>query len=553
MTTTATDLVACVTTTAATVEVVLVDPRSDALAVFGELTPELGSQLAADAWVIGLRALGNARAEARECRLAEIGERLVTDVDAKLEQQFAAHEQAMAAGLARFFDPSDGSVTQRLAEFVADEGALARALDKHIGPHRSVLTETLGRLVGDASPLLRRLSPDGDDSVVKAIEDRLANAVAGSQRELARALDPACDDSPVRRFLVTLRDDLAKADKDRHVQLATALAALDANDETSLISRLFRETQQARTSLLAAINPDAPDSPMAAIRTGIEAGLARHAARQEQVATELREAIARLETRRAQQSRAPSGGLAFEDAVAELVQQAVAEGPYVTEATGASIGAVARCKKGDVVVRFTAESAFDGAAVVFEAKRDAAYTVRTALEELDAARKNRAADVGVFVMAASHAPTGFPRFARHGHNVLVQWDESDPATDVFLRCAVYLGMGLVSRTRAAGDPGDTAAISDLAGRLEAEITRIERMEKLNEGARRANDGLADELRKSRRAVERMVADTQAVLRALHLDVVDETTEANTPIAFRDAPRDGATHSLPTAPPAPVHG
>ncbi|MBL8946895.1 MAG: hypothetical protein JNK45_27235 [Myxococcales bacterium] len=111
----------------------------------------------------------------------------------------------------------------------------------------------------------------------------------------------------------------------------------------------------------------------------------------------------------------------------------------------------------------------------------------------------------------------------------------------------------MSRTRSAGDPGDTAAISDLAGRLEAEITRIERMEKLNEGARRANDGLADELRKSRRAVERMVADTQAVLRALHLDVVDETTEANTPIAFRDAPRDGATHSLPTAPPAPVHG
>jgi hypothetical protein len=41
----------------------------------------------------------------------------------------------------------------------------------------------------------------------------------------------------------------------------------------------------------------------------------------------------------------------------------------------------------------------------------------------DAARKNRNAAAGVFVMARSHASDVFPRFARRGNNVLVVWEE----------------------------------------------------------------------------------------------------------------------------------
>jgi len=432
--TAALDLDLSITVSTDAVDLRVVDTRADALAVFSELTPALQRQLAADAWSIGLRALGNARAQAREARLHEIGDRLLTDLDTKLERQLADHQQSIASALAAFFDPTDGSVSRRLADFVADEGALARQLAKHVGPDHSSLSSTLAGVLGEASPLLRRLATDGDDSIVKAIEDRLANAVAGSQRELTRALDPTCEDGPIRRFLVALRDDLAKADADRHAQLTTAFAALDANEETSLISRLFRETQAARTSLLAAINPDSPESPMAAIKSSLESLLQRNAARQEQLATETREAIARLDTRRTQQSKAPCGGFVFEDAVAELVIATVADGPYVAEPTGASAGSITRCKKGDVVVRFTAESAFDGAAVVFEAKRDGSYTVAQALAELEIARKNRDACAGVFVMAVSHAPIGFPRFARHGNNVLVQSAWSRTRAPHYERC-----------------------------------------------------------------------------------------------------------------------
>jgi hypothetical protein len=531
MTSHTTDLDVRISGTEDTVDVHVLDRRGDALAVFGDLTPELQRQLASDAWAIGLRALGNARAQAREARLTEIGDRLVADLDDKLARQLDEHQRGLAASLAKFFDPSDGSLCRRITELVADEGALARQLGKYVGPEHSVLVEALRGLVGEASPLLRRLAESGDESVVKAIEDRFAAALDASQRELARALDPTTEDSPIRRFLVSLRDDMAKADRDRSKQQAAALAAIDANDEGSLISRLLRETQQARESVLAAINPDAPDSPMAAIRTSIEGMLARQSARQEKLAIEMREAVARIETRRADDAKSPRGGLTFEDAVAEFVAEAVADGPYIAETTGAATGSVARCKKGDVVVRFTGDSAFAGAAVVFEAKRDSSYTIRRALEELDAARKNREACAGVFVMAASHAPAGFPRFARHGNNVLVQWDEADPAAMVNLRAALYVGMALVSQPRTASDPEGASAVNDLVLRLETEITRIEKMEKLAESARRSNDGMLDELRKARRATEVMVRDATSALRALHVEVTDESTLARTPITF----------------------
>ncbi|MFM2420971.1 MAG: hypothetical protein RL385_5694, partial [Pseudomonadota bacterium] len=53
------------------------------------------------------------------------------------------------------------------------------------------------------------------------------------------------------------------------------------------------------------------------------------------------------------------------------------------------------------------------------AKREAGYSGPKALDELDAARKNRHAAAGVFVMARSHASELFPHFARYGSNVLV--------------------------------------------------------------------------------------------------------------------------------------
>ena len=153
------------------------------------------------------------------------------------------------------------------------------------------------------------------------------------------------------RVLKSLREELKGADEDRAKQLSAALAALDGNDENSLINRLVRETHRARQAVLAAVNPDAPDSPMAIMKTALTGLLAEHAKsqsdllraqqeRQEKFEKEVRDALTRMETRRIQDQKTPRGGLDFEQAVAEFVTGAVRGAPCVIDLTGNTSGNV---------------------------------------------------------------------------------------------------------------------------------------------------------------------------------------------------------------------
>ena len=532
----------------------LQDRRPDSIALFEELDEAARDQIALDAWTIGLRALANAHAAAQESKLKDIGASLLADIDRQLRVHVDEQHQKIGDVLARFFDPNDGQVSQRLAAFVDDQGVLARLLERYLGPQNSILAEALAKQVGETSPLFKKLSPTESTGLVKVLEVQLRAVMGESHAELVRALDPLAEDGAVARFLKSLRDELKGAEEDRQKQLSSALAALDANDEGSLLSRLVRETHHARQEVLAAVNPDAPSSPMAILKSSLTRLLQEQASTQLDLAKrqeerqslfekEVREALARIETKRTQDQKTTRGGLDFEEAVLSFVRVATQGAPCVFDITGTTAG-VGRCKKGDAVLRFSTESAFSGAGVVFEAKRDGTYTVQKALDELDAARKNRDAAAGVFVMARSHSSDVFPRFARYGNNVLVTWDDQDPATDAYLYAAVLLGMGLVTRVRPAGDAGDIAALRDIEARIEGELGRLEKMEKHSDAIRKNVDGTGDEIRKAQKALDVLLRKAQSTLRALNVELSDEPAEASSPIMLPRGSLEVAVLALP---------
>ncbi len=532
------------------------DRRPDSLSLFGDFDEPARDQLAHDAWTIGLRALSNAHAAAQESKLKDVGAALLGDIDRQLKVYVEQQQQTIGAVLSRFFDPKDGQVTQRLSAFVDDQGVLAQQLQKFLGPQGSVLAETLAKQVGETSPLFKKLSPTDSTGLVKVLEAQLRAVMDEGHAELVRALDPLAEDGAVARFLRSLRDELKGADEDRQQQLAAALAALDANDEQSLLSRLVRETHRARQDVLAAVNPDAPSSPMALLKASLTKLLQdqsttqlelakRQEERQLQFEKEVREALVRVETKRAQAQKTPRGGLDFEDAVLSFLRAATQGAPCVFEATGVTAG-VSRSKKGDAVVRFTQESAFAGAGVVFEAKRESGYSVQKALDELDAARKNRNAAAGVFVMARSHASDAFPSFARYGNNVVVVWDEQDPSTNAYLHAAILVGMGLVARIKTAGDAGDISALRDVEARIEGELSRLEKMEKHSDSIRKNVDGISDEIRKANKALDVLLRKAQSTLRALNVEVCDEAAEAESPLCLPKGSLEAAVLALPSS-------
>jgi hypothetical protein len=138
----------------------------------------------------------------------------------------------------------------------------------------------------------------------------------------------------------------------------------------------------------------------------------------------------------------------------------------------------------------------------------------------------------------------FPRFARYGSNVLVTWDDQDPATDAYLHAAIFLGMALVSRSQTVGDAGDITALRDVEGRVEAELSRLEKMEKYSESIRKNVDGISDEVRKAQKALDRLLRNAQSTLRALNVELSDEAAERSSPIAAPGGSLENAMRALP---------
>jgi hypothetical protein len=425
-------------------------------------------------------------------------------------------------------------------------------------PGKEAFAETLARAVGENSPLLKRLSPTDSEGVVFVLEAKLREVLADNQLEVARALDPVAEDGAVARFLRALRTELDKADKDRNKQLALATKALDANDENSLLSRLMRETALAKNAFVAAMNPELPTSPMAVLKSTLSNLLQQHVKSQEQSMTllhdrqakfeqEVRESLVRLEERKRGDAKSVRGGYAFEDAVLRFVQRAVQGAPIEVNTTANTVGAKPNCKKGDQVLRFTAESAYAGGALVVEAKRDGSYTVRAALEELELARGNRTAGAGVFVMAKSHAPTAFPTFARYGNDILVIWDEDDEHTDPYLHAAILLGLSLASRQRRPDEAGDIRALADIEHRIQKELARLETIRELAESIRDKADKLTEEVRKGAKGFDLLLRKAKATLTALDVELTEAEEAKLAPVTLPAASLVQARAALGSSP------
>jgi hypothetical protein len=413
-------------------------------------------------------------------------------------------------------------------------------MDRFLAPEHGALAQTLARELGENSPLLKRLSPTDSEGVVFLLEAKLREALTENHAEVARALDPVAEDGAVARFLRALRMELEKADNDRSKQLALATKALDANDESSLLSRLMRETAAAKNAFVAAMNPELPSSPMAVLKNTLSALLQQHVKtqqesmallheRQAKFEQEVRESLVRLEERKRGDAKSARGGYTFEGAVARFVQRAVQGAAIEVNTTANTVGAKPGCKKGDQVLQFTAESAYAGGALVVEAKRDSSFTVRKALEELELARGNRTAGAAVFVMAKSHASTAFPGFARYGTDILVTWDDEDDQTDPYLHAAILLGLALASRARRPDDAGDIRALADIEHRIQKELERLDKMRKLAESIRDDADKLAEEVRKGGNALDLLLRKAKSTMKALDVELAEAEEAKSAPV------------------------
>jgi hypothetical protein len=526
----------------AALDVCIHDVRPDTVQTVAGMNSAQQDQLAYEAWLIGYRAVTNAHRLAEEARLNDIGKSLLEDIDVQLRGHAERQAERMQTALSNYFDPESGHVGERLRQLVGDGGALPALLERHLGPQNSILVETLVKHVGEQSPLFKKLSPTDSEGLLQLMGERLRKVMEEQNQAFHKALDPRAEGGAIAGFILSLRDELKRAEDDQAAQLKLALAALDTTKPDSLLNQLRRDTQQAREQLLQAINPAADGSPLAVIHSSLLDRLERHAKSQQeqldearQLATDfqrdVREAVQRIELRRREELRSSRGGRLFEDAVLDFVQQAVGGNGYRVENTGSTVGRLPSCKIGDGVICFPEEHLFRDARVVIEAKHDKRYTVAAALEELRKARENRDACAGIFVMAKSHAAPGFPTFCRYGQDVLVVWDPEASETDPYLNGALMVGLGLAARQRKTASDGDLKALQKIEQRITRELERLGTIRDAAAKIRKQVETIDEEASTGSRNLQKLVGDAQQTLLALKVELHDEALEAGAPIAL----------------------
>lgn len=519
------------------VEVTLSDPRDESRELFEGVSSTHRSALAADVWQIGLRALQTAQASANSGRLKEIGGELLDGLRSELTAHIERHGRELDERLLRYFDPKSGEVSARLDSIFTEDGQLSRVLKETTGPQGDLATTLEAKL----GPLMRTLDPEHSAGIIHTLVDKVESVVATNRAKIDEALDPMVESSAAGRFVTALRRQLDAAGQTQAKRLEAAAEALDANNEGSLLNRLLRETSESRQQVMAAISPSGEGSLLRPIEETVSRLLERH--RREQVVRadeertkretfekEMRETIQRIETQRAQQRTGVQGGRKFEQAVYEFAADRLGgSGQLHVDFTGNSPSA-SGAKVGDVVLTFTEESAYTGAKVVIEAKREAKFSTTKALEELDRARTNREAASGLFVLSQNVAEDSFPRLARFGHRVLVVWDADDPSTDPWLYAALMLTTALASRASTESSADEAAELDRTVAQIESAVKHLVILDKHAQKVLKSAQTILSEVSLGKSDLEAALSSTGLVLNKIRSNRVDEVVEGRTPIS-----------------------
>ena len=265
------------------------------------------------------------------------------------------------------------------------------------------------------------------------------------------------------------------------------------DEEGSALSRLVRKVEHANEQIGKSLTLDDERSPLSRMHRELGGRIEDLVKKNGEFYTEVRSALADLKGRREAEAKTTLHGFVFEDALGAFLQDEAQRAGDVFESTGAQTGTIKNSKVGDFVVELGPDSAAAGAKIVWEAKESAAVDLKKAREEIDVARKNRGAQLGVFVFSKMTAPEGLAPFARYGNDLVVVWDAEDPASSVILRAAASVARALAVRDRVQGAEAAealaaldcaTRAVEKQVGYLEDVVTSAQTIEK---GAQKIRD------------------------------------------------------------------
>jgi hypothetical protein len=266
----------------------------------------------------------------------------------------------------------------------------------------------------------------------------------------------------------------------------------------------FFDGDASRLALL--LDPTRMGSPLHQFRSEVSRGF-------EHLNERLSAIEAAASARAAERARSAAKGADFEDLIEGLLAQSLRGTDHLLERTSDTPGHVLGSKKGDFVIALDPGSVRGASVRLVVECKDRGISGRAMREELEEARRNRDAAVGLVVFSTAHAPSGIAPFDVRLGDVYCAIDPQDPepaTLEAAFRLARLLAMSTI---RGPAVVVDTDAVRAALARVSSELDALRALKTRLTAIGTAASAVSAGLDQLRAGVLARVAEAEAELRA----------------------------------------
>ncbi len=500
-------------------------------------------QFALDALRIGVLALRQARGQVDQDVVRREGERLLEGLQGRLSAHATLVSDRLSHTLKEYFDPQDGRFQERVDRLVQRDGELEQVLRRQIGNEDSELCKTLTSHFGEESQLMQLLDPARSHGLLAALKATLDEQLLQQREHLLGQFSLDNREGALARFITELDEHRGKLSTNLDDKIGELVREFSLDEEDSALSRLVRNVERAQRTITSEFSLDDDASALSRLRSMLEntnAAIHGHLSLDDEQSAlarlkrellallkdnteanhkfqeEIKTTLKAMQVRREEAARSTRHGLEFEDAVFELVLRESQKVGDIARHTGNSTGLIRNCKVGDCVIELGPESAAPGALVAVEAKEKSNYDLTAARTEVEQARKNRGAQVGLFVFSQQRAPSGLDRLARYGDDVFVVWDCEDADSDLYLTVGLTLARALCVRARQQDSRSfaDFASMNESILEIEKRAAGLSEIETWTQTIQKRSEEILKKIRSTRTSLEKQGGILQSAIEQL---------------------------------------
>ena len=498
---------------------------------------------------IGVLALRQARGTLDAHVIEKECDRLLGTLQTRLDEHGRTLDQQLTTSLRDYFDPQTGRFQERVERLIKKDGDLEQVLRRQIGERDSELCRTLVQHVGQQSPIFKLLSPSESDGLMQSLGMTVAGELKNQSDAVLKQFSLDNKDGALCRMVGELTAKQGQFTDQMKLRIDTAVQQFSLDDDNSALSRLVKSVNSAQRMISAEFTLDNDQSGLSRLKQIVEKTdlavrgnltldneqsalsrlrrelldtLSSHTESAQKFQEEVKQTLSAIVARREEADKSTRHGLEFEVAVCEFFERYAQSCGDIAERTGNTTGEIRNCKVGDLVLTMSPDSSAAGARIVVEAKEDRGYDCTRARTELDQARKNRAAQIGLFIFSKKTAPANLEPVTRYGHDILILWDAEDATTDVFVRVGLTLAKALCIRSahQKATQTFDFGSLDGAILEIEKRTNDLDKVNGWSETIRNNSEKIMEHIRIARNALERQLKSLRE-----HLDSLRQTLDS----------------------------